>query len=452
MSEKSDRKKYINISSIKINKISLLNQSNFNTTFKKLFIPKSKINEISGNNKILDKPYEIFFSPIQNLFLNTKVKENNNKSNPLTEKNKIIKKHNILKKIDFNINPLKNNSIDNNIKSGLNLYNNYNNNLYICNDISNLYSNINNNNFYLFNNRSNLYDNNNIYNNYNEKSINFPLLTYSNKELFQNTNKIKNNSNIHKNTKTPISINNFMPFNITSTSIKCLNILKKCNKKFNNKKIRNTQNIKKLKQNYTEKSIYKKLSFSFNKENNKKQKDDKIKINTDKKEKIKNDDNNEESSSYDDYCDFKEIEKIISKPNLTIKNQYKKNIFNKNKKIFENKDKFIFLNSLYISKNKKINKRQDIEPSKTTHNIFSDIINYNKISKINIGNNSERRNRYLNKNINIFNHINNIQENNNLNDKKNIQIQKNLMTYDYKNKNIKTNKLYKLFESKKSLK
>ena len=84
---------YINIASFKLNRISLLNQSQFNPSLNNMFV-----------NKIINK----------NIFQS----ENIEKINPLANKNKIIKKHNILKKIDFNANISKTNLLKkNNSKS-----------------------------------------------------------------------------------------------------------------------------------------------------------------------------------------------------------------------------------------------------------------------------------------------------------------------------------------------
>ena len=141
MSQTKKRNFYINIGSFKLNRISLLKQSGFNILLKKLYIPQRKLDifkESLINNKG-EKPFDIYFTPIQNINTNIKLKGNNYKTNPLSEKNKIIKRHNILKKIDFNTNSLKNN-LDRNNKLELYLYNNSNNNNY--NNIYNTRTNL----------------------------------------------------------------------------------------------------------------------------------------------------------------------------------------------------------------------------------------------------------------------------------------------------------------------
>ena len=62
---------YINIASFKLNRISLLNQSQFNPLLYSIYKINNKMNLLQ---------------------------QERNKINPLTRKNKIIKKHNILKK------------------------------------------------------------------------------------------------------------------------------------------------------------------------------------------------------------------------------------------------------------------------------------------------------------------------------------------------------------------
>ena len=225
MTEIKRRKNDKSINILKINKISLLKQSNFNMPLKKLFLPKTKINKIRqmsyvNNIKKSSQPLDLYFGPIDNHNINTNKKENNTKPNPLTEKNRIIKKHNILQKIDFNISQIKNSENNNNIKIELNLFNNIPNNLCIYNDISSLNNNCTN----LYkNNSSNLSNKNNNINFI--KSLNLPLLTHSNKESFQNSNIVSKNNiiNSNKKAKTPNSFKNLKSYN-SSPSIKCLNI------------------------------------------------------------------------------------------------------------------------------------------------------------------------------------------------------------------------------------
>ena len=100
MEEIKSHKYHINIGSFKINTISLLKQSNLNISLKKLNIPKSKLNLLIKSKNIKNS-FNIFFSPIK---INSENKENKKKLNPLLIKNKIVKKHNLLQKIDFNFN------------------------------------------------------------------------------------------------------------------------------------------------------------------------------------------------------------------------------------------------------------------------------------------------------------------------------------------------------------
>ena len=440
MTEIRRRKNHININTLKISKISLLKQSNLNKPLKRLFLPKSKINKIrqisSVNNiKKSVKPFNIYFSPIDNHNINTNKKENNNKPNPLTEKNRIIKKHNILQKIDFNINQIKNSGNNNNIKIELNLFNNIDNNLYIYNDISSLYNNTISTHKNNSSNISNKNNNNNFI-----QSLNLPLLTHNNKETFPNSNIVLKNSKISlkKKAKTPSSLKNLKSYN-SSPSIKCLTILKHFNKLFTNEKIKNIQNLKRLKPNYTEQSLNTKFDYFINNENNK---------GNNKNEEYIINNENEESSSNEDNCDIKEIEKIISTTENENKkefNSYNYNIssINNSENSRENKKDYILLDSLFKVKNYKINKKKNIKKSKTTRNIFLND-NSNKRNELNIGNNIENKNNNLKKNI--FNINNNSKENNNLNEKKNINLQNYLMTYDYQNKNNKKNKIYNLIK------
>ena len=101
----------MNLGSIKIHKISLLNQSGFKFSLKKVYVNQNKIDalkELMMNRKNTQKPFDIYFTPVQNINSNNFNKENNFKQNRLAEKSKIVKKHNILQKIDFNANIFKN--------------------------------------------------------------------------------------------------------------------------------------------------------------------------------------------------------------------------------------------------------------------------------------------------------------------------------------------------------
>ena len=101
-------RKFFNLSKLKINRISLLNQSNLNAPLKQLYIAKSKlrniIKEINNNNKMDENQFNVFFNPIRNPSMNINIRENSNKLSPLSEKKKIVRKHNILKNLDFNMN------------------------------------------------------------------------------------------------------------------------------------------------------------------------------------------------------------------------------------------------------------------------------------------------------------------------------------------------------------
>ena len=151
----SENKNNMNFS-FKTNHISLIKKSDFNYSLKKINIPKSKLIDIKEvyNNKNKEKPLEIFLNPIQNLNIIPITKENKNKINPLAEKSKIIRRHNILRRIDFNLNSIKANKYSSNKNIELNSYNNFNDNLFFGNNGSNF----NNNNF------SNLYHNSNNFN------------------------------------------------------------------------------------------------------------------------------------------------------------------------------------------------------------------------------------------------------------------------------------------------
>ena len=183
----SENKNNMNFS-FKINHISLINKSDFNYSLQKINIPKSKLMDIKEiyNNNNKQKPLEIFLNPIQNLNIIPIIKENKNKINPLSEKSRIIRKHNMLRRIDFNLNSIKTNKYSNkNIE--LDSYNNINDNLFFGNNGSNF----NNNNI------SNLYHNSNNYNY--EKNIDLPFLTINNEEKSQSykTIDIKRNDNIN---------------------------------------------------------------------------------------------------------------------------------------------------------------------------------------------------------------------------------------------------------------
>ena len=127
----------------KLNRISLLKQSGFNILLKKVLVPKKKLDIYKNlliNNKNIEKKFNFHFIPIQIINENEKIKGNHSKTNPLSEKNKIIKRHNILQKIDFNTNSLKNNPNLNN--QNLEMNSNNNNKLNIYNNNTSNFSNI----------------------------------------------------------------------------------------------------------------------------------------------------------------------------------------------------------------------------------------------------------------------------------------------------------------------
>lgn len=390
----SENKNNINFS-FKINHISLLNKSDFNYSLQKINLPKSKLIGIKElyNNINKEKPLEIFLNPIQNLNIIPITKENKNKINPLAEKSKIIRKHNMLRRIDFNLNSLKSNKYNNkNIE--LNSYNNINDNLFFVNNGSNF----NNNNI------SNLYYNSNNYNY--EKTIDLPLLTINNEEKSQSYKTINikshDNNNLFKDIKNTTTINIFSPLKISSPSIKYANILQKYMKILSNKKKKSqSQNQGTLKLNFTDQSMimdkkndlssnYEKYESSRNKRN--------MGINTDNKR--------DESSSNDDNCDVKEIEKIISKSSHVL-NPNKNNNYRTNIKFLDKseniKKNYIFLNNLYRMKNDDINNNHFNE-NRTSHNSFMKHFT-NKINLKSQGNFNKSRNHNYNKSLKCFNNL-----------------------------------------------
>ena len=423
MSEIKNNKNNMNFS-FKINHISLFKKSDFNYSLQKQNMPKPKLIAIKElhNSKNKEKPFDIFLNPYQNLNIVPIIKENKNKINPLAEKSRIIRRHNMLRRIDFNINSIKPNKYSNkNLE--LNPYNTINDNLFFGNNDSN-------------------FNNNNKSNNYNckynyEKTIDLPFLSINNEEKSQSykTIDLKNNDNINlfKDIKNTSIINNFSPSNISSPSIKYVNILKKYMKVLSNDKKKKTQsqNKRQLKLNYTDQSMImnKKIDYSSNFEKYKNSRNKKnIFINTDNK--------SDESSSNDDNCDVKEIEKIISKSSHTLNPTKKKN-YTTNIKFLnysqngEKKD-YIFLNNLYRMKNDDLNYNHFNE-NRTSHNSFTkklpNKINLKTQVNINMG-----RNRHYYKSLKCFNQSNTIDENNIFFLRKNNKIDTNLMPYNYKRK------------------
>lgn len=430
MSEIRKRKLHKEIGSFKLNRVSLINQSGFKFLLKKVIVNQNNLNtlkEIIINNKNIEKPFDIYFTPISNINPNIKKKEN--KSNPLLEKNKIIKKHNILKKIDFN-----------------------------CSIVKNTEHSNKNNNFTLYKN-TNFSSGNKINN---EISLNLPLLLNTNRENNNSSKKI--NINLHKNINMSSSYNNFQP-NICSPSIRIFNNIKK-NNLFTNEIIKNTCTDipKTLKSNYTDKEIQTNLDFDYSlnkeKDNNHKDKATKKYNYINLHIKMKHSKSNEEidESSSNEFNDIKEIEKIISKSSLNIyqhqnKNKEKHNKYNYDKKNYinvlnnsnyeEEKDEYILLNSLYKIKNYKNHKNNNnkyfqwIEQSHTSRSNYMKTDNcMNK--KLNKG-----KKNYYYLNNNLFNKCNISKENNNANGKEKIKELDVFIPYNDKNK-IKKRKIFHL--------
>jgi hypothetical protein len=193
----------------------------------------------------------------------------------------------------------------------------------------------------------------------------------------------------------------------------------------NKKKKSQSQNQGTLKLNFTDQSmimdkkndsfsIYEKYESSRNKRN--------MGINTDNKI--------DESSSNDDNCDVKEIEKIISKSSHSL-NPNKKTNYSTNIKFLNNsenvkKKNYIFLNNLYRMKNDDMNYNHFNE-NRTSNNSLS-----NKKNLKSQGNIIKSRNHYNNKSLKCFNQNNTIDEKNLLFRRNKNKIDINLMPYNYK--------------------
>ena len=226
---KIKRKKYYRKENLfKIKNISLLNQFGFNFSHNNL-----KFKEKIINDKESENPMEIYCSPIQKKGKNFKIE--NYKEKSLSKNNKIIKKRNILQKIDFNTYSI-NNYINKKKKIQFCIYNNniinYNSNLKIS-----------------------------------DKTIGLPLLITTN---FEENQKFRNNKiNISS------SFNNFLSsnfFSSTSSPLKYFNNIKNKNNKyrnilykniFTNEKQNNSYNDtqKKLKPNHSDKEIQTNFDF-----------------------------------------------------------------------------------------------------------------------------------------------------------------------------------------------
>ena len=393
---KIKRKKYYRKENLfKIKNISLLNQFGFNFSHNNL-----KFKEKIINDKESDNPMDIYCSPIQKKGKNFKIE--NYKEKSLSKNNKIIKKRNILQKIDFNTYSI-NNYINKKKKIQFCIYNNniinYNSNLKIS-----------------------------------DKTIGLPLLITTN---FEENQKFRNNKiNISS------SFNNFLSsnfFSSTSSPLKYFNNIKNNNKKyrnilykniFTNEKLKNSYNgtQKKLKPNYSDKEIQTNFDFFSEKKNINNNNNNKKYINNSSKNKEFNYEDDKDESSSNDIDDIKELEKIISKSSINIqannkrkfynlKNNYtSNNLYNNNNYInvinnsdneIKNEEKnnnFILLKSLYKVKNYNIDNKYEpfFEQSKTTRNSF-----FNRDKNIYKYSNIESRNNNSNKNINFFNQTNN---------------------------------------------
>ena len=301
---------YINIASFKLNRISLLNQSKFNPSLN------------DANNK--------------NSNISIHQNENIGKINPLTKKDKIIKKHNILKKIDFNLNTIKTSLL----KKSSNT----------ANDLS------------IINNK--VVSPINFFRN---KKVNLPILIYNNyNKILQNsknnkksdTNRINLQKNIHMKNSTSFSFNSLNQRNNKNDSFKILK------PSFTDKEIQTSDDLRLI---YNEKN------------ENKENASNRYKINI---KRDSNEKNGEDSS--DDFDYKKEIEKILkNKPDM--KNiPGIKNIFYNTKKIKINKyNNYVLLKSLYKIKNFK-NDFYKTEQNMKMAPIKNKLLETNLFNKINI--------------------------------------------------------------------
>jgi len=433
MEEIKSHKYHINIGSFKINTISLLKQSNLNISLKKLNIPKSKLNLLIKSKNIKNS-FNIFFSPIK---INSENKENKKKLNPLLIKNKIVKKHNLLQKIDFNLNSLKNNNENSSNKNTeLKLHNNNSNFLYYYGYNSNI--NKNNNNL------------NSSYNINLDRTTNFQFLAHINNDLNQNSKNKKTNYNLYKHINISPIFNNFTPFDNSSSYNKKLNIFEKYNELFTNDKLKKAyfQSPAKLNQNKTQRLIIHKRNKDINSLNNKKSRNKSNILPNNQTENSKNNNNSEESSSNEDNFDMKEIEKIISKSSYNFgasKNSkyFKNKLLNNSKKKLDVKN-YIALNSLYRMKNYSKSNNRSFRWRKTP------FINFVKIDISNKQRINDRSgNNYLYKNINVNNAFNksSTENVNDFHESKIFYDLSKLMPYKYKRKIIKEKSECNLYNS-----
>ena len=301
---------YINIASFKLNRISLLNQSQFNPLLYSIY-------KINNNMNLLQ--------------------QERNKINPLTRKNKIIKKHNILKKIDFNINSNQANQQKHN----------------------NIYTNKSS----LLNNKSRLIKS--PYEHRASNNIHLPILAYNNNLMILNSNKNNDNSFRKLNQNNNMKNSNSFTFNSILSKNNFPNSSKNNNLPYFNNITRN-DTIKSFRPNFTNKEIQTSeelISLEYqrnNKNENNKSRNKAYKIVI--KSKLNSNEKNDEDSS-DDFDYKKEIEKIIttkSKSNIKILkgiNDYYTN--NNSKTRNKNDTNYISLRSLYKIKSFK-NDKSDI--------------------------------------------------------------------------------------------
>ena len=301
---------YINIASFKLNRISLLNQSQFNPLLYSIYKINNKMNLLQ---------------------------QERNKINPLTRKNKIIKKHNILKKIDFNINSNQ-------------AYQQKNNNIYTNKSI-------------LLNNRSRLIKS--PYEHRATNNIHLPILAYNNNLMILNSNKNNDNSfrklyqNNNMKNSNSFTFNSILSKNHFPNSSKNNNLP-------NLNDITRNDTIKSFRPNFTNKEIQTSeelISLEYqhnNKNENNKSRNKVYKILI--KSKFNHNEKNDEDSS-DDFDYKKEIEKIITtKSKSNIKNLKGINDYypnNNSKTRNKNDTNYISLRSLYKIKSFK-NDKSDI--------------------------------------------------------------------------------------------
>ena len=301
---------YINIASFKLNRISLLNQSQFNPLLYSIYKINNKMNLLQ---------------------------QERNKINPLTRKNKIIKKHNILKKIDFNINSNQANQQKHN----------------------NIYTNKSS----LLNNKSRLIKS--PYEHRASNNIHLPILAYNNNLMILNSNKNNDNSfrklyqNNNMKNSNSFTFNSILSKNHFPNSSKNNNLP-------NLNDITRNDTIKSFRPNYTNKEIQTSeelISLEYqhnNKNENNKSRNKAYKIVI--KSKLNSNEKNDEDSS-DDFDYKKEIEKIITtKSKSNIKNLKGINDYypnNNSKTRNKNDTNYISLRSLYKIKSFK-NDKSDI--------------------------------------------------------------------------------------------